>query len=118
MVIAVSTVAVLFFAMGLAALIRPAFVVGLYSLRPDTADARNEVRAVYGGFGLVMGGLLLLALRDEALRPGILLSVGVALAGMAAGRLIGFAIERTGPIPVITCLAELALAALLLMWLF
>lgn len=114
MTIPVSLVALFFFGMGLAALVRPAFVVGLYGMTPDSPEARNEVRAVYGGFGLAIGAVLLWALHDPAAQRGVLLTVGVALVGMAFGRLVGFAIERTGPIPVLTCVGELILAAMLL----
>jgi len=41
---------VFFLGMGVCALVRPQFVVSFVKLVPETADARNEVRAVYGGF--------------------------------------------------------------------
>jgi hypothetical protein len=46
------------------------------------------VRAVYGGFGLAIAGVLVFAaIADGDLRKGILITVGAALAGMAFGRL-------------------------------
>ena len=50
--------------------------------------SRSEVRAVYGGFGLAIAGVLVFAaIADGDLRKGILITVGAALAGMAFGRL-------------------------------
>ena len=87
--IAVLIVALAFLGMGLAALVRPRQIGHYFDVRFDSVDGRNEVRAVYGGFGLGMAAVLLLALRWPALRAGILLTVSLALAGMALGRVIG-----------------------------
>ncbi|MBW8711787.1 MAG: DUF4345 family protein [Mycobacterium sp.] len=49
--------------------------------------SRSEVRAVYGGFGLAIAGVLgYAAVADGDLRKGILITVAAALAGMAVGR--------------------------------
>lgn len=91
-----------FAAMGAGALVRPRDVLGQFGVPVDTADGRNEVRAVYGGFGLAVAALLVVAaLGDPAAADGILTAVAIALAGMAAGRLIGAAVERpSGAYPV------------------
>jgi hypothetical protein len=110
-------VAVGFAAMGLAALIRPADVLAQFGVSVETADGRNEVRAVYGGFGLAVAGLLAVAaLGEPATANGILVAVAFALIGMAAGRLLSALRERpTGLYPVWTYFAiELASAAALL----
>ena len=60
------------------------------SLQDHAGGARvaAEVRAVYGGFGLAIAGVLVFAaIADGDLRKGILITVGAALAGMAFGRL-------------------------------
>ncbi|MFM7212884.1 MAG: DUF4345 family protein, partial [Actinomycetota bacterium] len=56
---------------------------------------RSEVRAVYGGFGLAIAGVLVYAAIDTDLREGIALTVAIALFGMAAGRLVSAAIDRS-----------------------
>jgi hypothetical protein len=75
---------VLFLGMGIHALARPHSVVASVGIVPETADARNEVRAVYGGFGIATAVLLVVASEDIQLRSGVLLAVAVALLGMAA----------------------------------
>ena len=103
--------------MGLAALARPADVLAQFGVTVDTAEGRNEVRAVYGGFGLAVAALLgVAALGDPATAEGILVAVAFALIGMAAGRLLSAMREwPTGLYPVWTYFAiELASAAALL----
>lgn len=91
-----------FAAMGAGALVRPREVLGQFGVPVDTADGRNEVRAVYGGFGLAVAAALGVAvLGDSGNADGVLIAVAVALGGMAAGRLVGAAIERpSGAYPV------------------
>jgi hypothetical protein len=88
-------VALGFTSMGVTALVRPSLVPAQFGVIAETSDARTEVRAVYGGFGVAMAVLLVLAaLQSDGMRDGVALTVGIALGGMAAGRLIGMAIER------------------------
>lgn len=101
-------------AMGLAALWRPALVWRPFGGTPETADLRNEVRAVYGGFGLAVGALLMASGVWPALAAGVRLALSVALLGMAAGRLVGFAVERAGPWP--WCFAALEALAGAALW--
>jgi hypothetical protein len=91
-----------FAAMGLAALVRPADVLAQFGVAVETADGRNEVRAVYGGFGLAVAAMLAVAaLGDPSTADGIVVAVAVALLGMAAGRLLSAVRERpTGLYPV------------------
>ena len=88
--------------MGFGALARPRMVLDQFGVDVGTADGRNEVRAVYGGFGVAVAAALGVAvLGDSANADGVLIAVAVALAGMAAGRLIGAAVERpSGAFPV------------------
>lgn len=108
-------VAVLFAAMGLVALAVPERVVGIFGGSAATVDARNEVRAVYGGFGIAIAAVLVAV--PAAQRAGVLLAVAVALAGMAGGRLVGFVLERPRRLypTVVFCVVEAAGAAVLLL---
>lgn len=85
--------AVGFLAMGAYALAVPAQVLAIFGVQVATVDGRNEVRAVYGGFGLAIGAVLIAGLARPTLREGILVAVGAALAGMAGGRLVAAAID-------------------------
>lgn len=80
----------LFFAgMGLYALAAPARLVRPFGITAGTTSGRSEVRAVYGGFGLaVAGALFWSATTTGDLGRGVALAVAVALAGMAAGRVV------------------------------
>ena len=88
-------VAVLFAGMGVYALAVPAAILAPFGVPVESADGRAEVRAVYGGFGIAVAALLGVAAADGGgAREGILVAVGVALAGMAFGRLVARAFER------------------------
>ena len=90
----VVALALAFALMGIAALAKPTLVTRQFGIRGLEAAGRSEIRAVYGGFGLAMSGMLLAALRSQPLRAGICLTVGVALAGMALGRVASWAVDR------------------------
>jgi uncharacterized protein DUF4345 len=111
------TVAAGFALMALLALASPRDVLAQFGVAVDTAEGRNEVRAVYGGFGLAVAALLTVAaLGNPSTAEGILVAVAFALAGMAGGRLIGGALERPrGIYPVwVFFVIEVASAAALL----
>ena len=103
--------------MGVGALVRPELVLGQFGVAVGSGDGRNEVRAVYGGFGLAIAALLAVAaLGDPDIADGILVTVAAALAGMAAGRLVGVAVERPAsayPVWVYFAIEVAAAAALL-----
>jgi len=80
--------------MGIGALAFPAKVTMQFGIATLNVDGRNEVRAVYGGFGLVISGLLLMAAVDGTHRTGIALTVGMALLGMALGRIVSGIVDR------------------------
>jgi hypothetical protein len=92
--IAIVVAAVFFAGMGLYGLVVPAALVRPFGIVAAGPDARNEVRAVYGGFGLAVAGLLVVAAVDDQIRRGAVIAVAVALGGMAAGRLIGSLRDR------------------------
>ncbi|MBY0288688.1 MAG: DUF4345 domain-containing protein [Mycobacteriaceae bacterium] len=102
MTIAVIAVIGVFFAgMGCYALAVPDAIIRPFGITLGSAAARSEVRAVYGGFGLAIAGVLgYAAVADGAVRTGILITVGAALAGMAFGRLVSAVLdERTAFYP-------------------
>lgn len=91
-------IAFLFAGMGVMAMVRPARFIQMVDAEATTPGFRNEIRAVYGGFGLAFSALLIWA-AFEANRPwqaGIYLAVGVALAGMAFGRVMSLLLEWPG----------------------
>lgn len=113
----VYVVAAGFAAMGVLALAAPGRVLATFGVQLDSADGRNEVRAVYGGFGLAVAGLAAVAAAgDGALARGMLVTLGIAVAGMAAGRLVGRTFDKpSGFYPVwFFFWAEVAMAAALL----
>ncbi len=87
--------AVFFLVMGLGGLAVPARVLRPFGITLEGATARTEVRAVYGGFGLAMAGLLGWAAVEPAdpMRRGATLAVAVAMLGMAGGRLVARFVE-------------------------
>ncbi len=114
--LAVAVVALFFAGMGIAALVRPAFIWAPFGIEPTTPESRNEVRAVYGGFGLAVAVLLVVA--DGACRPPRrgAIAVAVSLFGMAAGRVFSGLFEPKALVgfPGFFLLVEAALGGLLL----
>lgn len=92
--VVIVAVGVFFLGMGGYALAAPAALVRPFRLVADSPESRSEVRAVYGGFGVAVAVVLGVAAFDTALRSGIVVTVGAALAGMAAGRLVSRLVDR------------------------
>ncbi len=91
----VIVVMIVFFAgMGVFALMRPADMIRPFGIALPDPTARAEVRAVYGGFGLAIAGVLTLAATGHPARDGILITVAAALGGMAFGRLVSGVADR------------------------
>ena len=112
--IAITVVALGFGAMGVGALVAPAAVTRQFDMPALSIAGRNEVRAVYGGFGLAMALVLAIAVVAPAFRPGICLAIAAALAGMVLGRLASAAVDRKLPRwPAIYLAIEAVAAALL-----
>jgi len=109
-------VAVFFGGMGLLALALPEQISGTFGTPQLTPDGRNEVRAVYGGFGLAVAAILAAAGSLPALGRGIYFTIAVALLGMAGGRIVAATVER--PQGLYPCWfyfgVEAAMAAILL----
>ncbi len=112
----VAVVALFFATMGAFALVWPERVVAFFGTAGLTVDGRNEVRAVYGGFGIAVGGVLVAALRAPGWGPGAFLAISVALFGMAAGRIVSLAADGdAGRYPWLYFGVELMLGAALLL---
>ena len=111
----ISAVAVFFAGMGLYALAAPAALIRPFGITLSQPESRAEVRAVYGGFGLAMAGVLVYAALNPPAADAILITVAVALAGMAVGRLISAIVDgRTAFYPNwFYFLVEVVLAAAL-----
>lgn len=107
--------AALFYALiGVNAVLKPRDLLQGFGIKAETADSRNEIRAVYGGFPLVVAGLLLFSLTGSELGDGILFALALASAGMAGGRIASAAIDRRmGRNPAIFTALELIVAALI-----
>ena len=116
MAVAVIAVIGVFFAgMGVYALAAPAALIRPFGITLTEATSRSEERAVYGGFGLAIAGVLAYAAVEPDVRTGVLFTVGAALAGMAFGRVVSAVVDaRTAFYPNwFYCLVELLAAAAL-----
>jgi hypothetical protein len=91
--ITVLFIAAAFALIGLMAIARPESILAYFGTRSLTRDGRNEVRAVYGGFGLAIAALLCASSLHPPIRTGAVLAVAVALLGMAAGRLLSVLLD-------------------------
>jgi hypothetical protein len=105
---------ILFAAMGAGLLWQPQYLTRLTNVELSTVESRNEVRAVYGGFGVAMALALFIALVWSPLRGGICLTIGLALVGMAAGRGYSWWLERTSSTMIWGFLAGEAILGILL----
>ncbi len=115
MQISIFLVGLAFLGMGMAAFWKPSFILGIFGGDANTPCMRNEVRGVYGGFGVTMAFcLIFINFFPLDVRQGLILGIALALFGMAAGRLIGFILERTKKWPVVFLLAELVGAVALM----
>ena len=108
-------VAAFFAAMGVVTLVRPALAWAPFGVAPNTPASRNEIRGVYGGFGVAIATMIFLS-RDAATpyQDGVLTVVAVACLGMAGGRLAGLIVEPRGirGFPGLFLVVELGLATL------
>lgn len=91
----IGLVALFFLGMGLLGLVAPERLIRPFGVSLESATARTEVRAVYGGFGVAVAALLGFAAFDVGgIQRGAAIAVAVALAGMAFGRLVARFAER------------------------
>lgn len=116
----IAAIGVFFLAMGTYALVNPAALVAPFRLSAQSPESRSEVRAVYGGFGVAMAVVLGVAALDVGdIRTGAVTTVGLALIGMAVGRLVSRVFDTAvGFYPIwfyfgieLTCGAALLLCA-------
>lgn len=114
MSVQVIIIAVAFALMGIGAFARPRTFAAPFGITAETADSRNEVQAVYGGFGLAVAATLLATLSYPQYRDGVIVAVAASLAGMAGGRVVAALRERPGRWPVIFFFVEAVGAAFLL----
>ena len=91
-------IAVFFLGMGVYAIVAPASLIRPFGVTPETPTSRSEIRAVYGGFGLAIAAVMgYAAFREGDVQKGILITVGVALAGMALGRVVSAVVDERTP---------------------
>ncbi|OYY90803.1 MAG: hypothetical protein B7Y45_06350 [Sphingomonas sp. 28-66-16] len=91
-----------FLFMGVAALAMPKRVTGQFGISTLDADGRNEVRAVYGGFGIAISAALTTALWVPSWRGPSAVAVAIALGGMASGRIFSAMLDRhIGRLPLL-----------------
>lgn len=111
--------AAFFLLMGIVALLNPTRVTSTFKVSLITSDMRNEVRAVYGGFGIAMAVLLNLAARmaahNQPMSHGIVFAIAFAAIGMAFGRILSYCFERDlGKYPYIFFGVEILIGSSLL----
>ncbi len=117
MVAIIVAVAIFFAGMGLFGLAAPAALIRPFRIELPSGEARTEVRAVYGGFGVAVAGLLIAAAVDvHGIRQGAVIAIAIALAGMAFGRLVGRIFDRPTAFYPIWFYFWVELAAAALLW--
>ena len=103
-----------YFGLGITALVKPTTLLSGFGLPAQSLDARNEVRAVYGGFLIAVAALVMRSLTGAEQANGILLAVAVASLGMALERLVSALVDGgIGQLPAFYIGVELSLAAML-----
>ncbi len=108
-------IAIAFLIMGVVGLFSPIHITRFFSFTPLSIDMKNEVRGVYGGFGIAMAILLEVSPNTPQWQTGIILTISVALLGMATGRIISFIIDKQlNKFPLIFFTIELIAGILLL----
>lgn len=113
-ILAPAAAGLFYLALGVVALAKPTTLLTGFGLPAQSLDARNEVRAVYGGFPIAVAALVIWSLSGAEHASGILLSLAVASLGMALGRLVSAAIDGSiGRLPALFIAVELVLAAML-----
>ncbi len=85
---------VIFVLLGLGFLFDPMGMAATISLEPTSAAGMAELRAVYGGLELGLGGFFLLALRWERLQESALWLLLIAYGGISVGRMGGVLLDQ------------------------
>ncbi|HVP28293.1 MAG TPA: DUF4345 family protein [Myxococcota bacterium] len=111
----IALLAAFLFGVGLVAVCQPARVGALFETDGLAADARDGVRAVYGGLGLAMATWLGLALATPSLRMPGLACLAASVVGLAFGCVVSRVVDGTvGSRPRLVLGVELALSGALL----
>jgi len=108
--------AFLFALMGIASIVRPTLTAAQFGILELGREGRNEVRAVYGGFGLAMSSMLVAAALAPEIRMGVTLTISLALAGMAFGRILSALIDRGIGCKAVFYFCLESLGFLILLW--
>ncbi len=107
-------VAAFFLYVGVRGLADPSGTLSYFSAGTLGPDMRNEVRAVYGGYGIAVGCLLVTTIWLSSIKTGARAGVLVSVGGMAAGRTVSFAMESAeGGFPLLILIVELVLVVML-----
>ena len=102
--------------MGIVALLNPQYIADIagYTKGILGVDGKNEIRAVYGGFGIFIATLLYFS-KDTNLEIGVKLTVSSSLLGMASGRIISVIMDKQiNMMSAIFGCSEVILAAMIL----
>lgn len=75
-----------------------AVIPGMEVFTLDTATARTEVRAMYGGLQIAIGLISLIAVFKKEHRATVLLFLTLALSGLALCRMYGIIIDGNEPV--------------------
>jgi len=73
-------------------------IPGMEVFTLDTATARTEVRAMYGGLQLAIGLFTLIAIFKREHQASALLFLTLALSGLALSRMYGLMIDGNSPV--------------------
>ena len=96
------------------AFLHPRGLLRGFGIEVEGLDGMNEIRAVYGGFPLIMALGLVLSLWRPDLRVAAPLAVAFAMVGMAAGRVVSAAVDQgAGKLPIAFLIIELGIAGAL-----
>lgn len=111
---AIWVLSISFAIMGVGSFIRPEVVTAQFDIPTLSSSGRNEVRAVYGGFGMLMSFTLWVAMFNPSLRSGICFTIAAALSGMAIGRIGSWILDgKIDKWPAFYLIVEIVCAALI-----
>jgi Domain of unknown function (DUF4345) len=100
--------------LGVSALAQPRTLLAVFGVTVPTADGAGEIRAVYGGFPVVMAGALIASTFVADLESGAPVAVAAAMGGMILGRAVSLVVDRSmGRVAAIFVVIEFAIVVLL-----
>lgn len=95
---------------GLYGLYQPSQMAQIAELEAVTPAARGEIRAVYGGLFVAIGGILLRGALGGPVAAGWVRAVSVAYAGLFLGRVVSVAVDGPSGYTLFAGAFEIALA--------